>query len=278
MTGREKLKEYLLYNSDMIIQKWLSISRGEDDLSKYSSRMPQNIINELIASNYELIKGIAASLSDEQDKNLQLWSREAGEKRARLDIGITSSISQFNGFRDIVWDFLERFFSENEIGTSEALKLGRKVDKTLDGLTEGFLTSYHAYTIKRMRAQQEMIDDLSTPIITIIDGIAVLPLIGDIDTHRAKKLMEHSLRECSGKEVSCLIIDLSGVLVVDTMVAHELFKVIEALELTGVKATLTGMRPELAHTVVSLGIHFDHVKMYNNLMQALKNFGITRVS
>jgi rsbT co-antagonist protein RsbR len=277
MTANEQLKNYLLENSDTITEKWLSVRRGEDDSSIYSNHMPQKIVKELIDSNHELIRVIANSLSLEHDKNLETWSSEAGERRARIDIGLTRSISQFNVFRDVLWDYLERFFLENKMEIAEAIKLGRKVDTTLDGIIEGFSASYSAYTVKRMRSQQEMIDELSTPIITITDGVAVLPLIGDIDTHRAKKLMEHSLRESSQKEVNCLIVDLSGVLVVDTMVAQELFKIIDALELTGVEVSLTGMRPELAHSIVTLGIRFDHVKMYNNLMQALKEFGITRV-
>ncbi|MBT2689611.1 STAS domain-containing protein [Bacillus sp. ISL-47] len=277
MTANEKLKNYLLENSNTITEKWLSIRREEDDSSIYSNYMPQKIVKELIDSNHELIKVIATSLSREYEGNLEAWSSEAGERRARIDIGLTRSISHFNVFRDVLWDYLERFFLKNNIDLSEALKLGRKVDNALDGLIEGFTVSYSAYTVKRMRSQQEMIDELSTPIITITDAVAVLPLIGDIDTHRAKKLMEHSLRESSEKEVNCLIVDLSGVLVVDTMVAQELFKIIDALELTGVEVSLTGIRPELAHSIITLGISFDQIKMYNNLMQALKDFGITRV-
>jgi rsbT co-antagonist protein RsbR len=277
MTANEQLKNYLLENSDTITEKWLSVRRGEDDSSIYSNHMPQKIVKELIDSNHELIRVIANSLSLEHDKNLETWSSEAGERRARIDIGLTRSISQFNVFRDVLWDYLERFLLENKMEIAEAIKLGRKVDTTLDGIIEGFSGSYSAYTVKRMRSQQEMIDELSTPIITITDGVAVLPLIGDIDTHRAKKLLEHSLRESSQKEVNCLIVDLSGVLVVDTMVAQELFKIIDALELTGVEVSLTGMSPELAHSIVTLGIRFDHVKMYNNLMQALKDFGIARM-
>jgi rsbT co-antagonist protein RsbR len=277
MTANEQLKNYLLENSDTITEKWLSVRRGEDDSSIYSNHMPQKIVKELIDSNHELIRVIANSLSLEHDKNLETWSSEAGERRARIDIGLTRSISQFNVFRDVLWDYLERFLLENKMEIAEAIKLGRKVDTTLDGMIEGFSGSYSAYTVKRMRSQQEMIDELSTPIITITDGVAVLPLIGDIDTHRAKKLLEHSLRESSQKEVNCLIVDLSGVLVVDTMVAQELFKIIDALELTGVEVSLTGMSPELAHSIVTLGIRFDHVKMYNNLMQALKDFGIARM-
>ncbi|WML48199.1 hypothetical protein RCG23_23540 [Neobacillus sp. PS3-34] len=60
------------------------------------------------------------------------------------------------------------------------------------------------------------------------------------------------------------------------MVAQELFKIISALEMTGVEVTLTGMRPELAHSVVALGVRFYEVKLFNNLHQALKSFGIVR--
>ncbi|WHX38592.1 STAS domain-containing protein [Mesobacillus sp. AQ2] len=156
------------------------------------------------------------------------------------------------------------------------MRVGKVINGFIDDLILIFSASYTGLANKRLKAQQAVIDELSTPVISIVDGVAVLPIIGDIDTHRARVLREHTLREANRQEVDCLILDLSGVFIVDTMVAQELFKIIDGLKLTGVEVNLTGIRPELAHSVVTLGIRFDDVKMYNNLGQALKAFGVVR--
>ncbi len=79
-----------------------------------------------------------------------------------------------------------------------------------------------------------MILELSSPIITLSKSTALLPLVGDIDTERAKFILENTLQACAKRRVEHLLIDLSGVVVVDTMVAHQIFKLIEALNLIGV--------------------------------------------
>ncbi|MDF4189845.1 RsbT co-antagonist RsbRB, partial [Ligilactobacillus salivarius] len=74
---------------------------------------------------------------------------------------------------------------------------------------------------------------------------------------------------CAKRRVEHLLIDLSGVVVVDTMVAHQIFKLIEALNLIGVRSTLSGIRPEIAQTAVQLGIDFSNITIKTNLAQAL---------
>ncbi|MGD6847918.1 STAS domain-containing protein [Rossellomorea aquimaris] len=103
----------------------------------------------------------------------------------------------------------------------------------------------------------------------VTDTIAILPLIGDINSARAKDLMERSLSQGSALGLSYLIIDLSGVTVVDTMVADQLFKVVAALKLAGIQVVLTGIRPEIAQTMVNLGIVIKHIPTFASLHTAL---------
>jgi rsbT co-antagonist protein RsbR len=112
----------------------------------------------------------------------------------------------------------------HNISARESLRLGKCINNFIDELILIFTKSYTVQANKRLRAQQEVIDELSAPVISIVDGVAVLPIIGDIDTHRARILMEHTLHETKNKEVDCLIMDLSGVFIVDTMVAQEIFQ------------------------------------------------------
>ncbi|OAZ59384.1 RsbT co-antagonist protein RsbRC [Bacillus siamensis] len=121
----------------------------------------------------------------------------------------------------------------------------------------------------QLNAQREMILELSSPVITLSKRTGLLPLVGNIDTHRAKYILENTLSTCANRLIEHLLIDLSGVVVVDTMVAHQIFKLIEALNLIGVSSTLSGIRPEIAQTAVQLGINFSDITVKSNLAQAL---------
>lgn len=222
-----------------------------------------------------LLEGFLIGESDEEE--IRDWGKRASENKVRLGLSLSQSIEHFNRIRGALWEEISLLAeSMDHLTSGECIKLGKLVNEFIDGLILIFTISYTGQANKRLRAQQEVIDELSTPVISIVDGVAVLPIVGDIDTHRARILLEHTLRETKNKEVDCLIMDLSGVFIVDTMVTQELFKIIDSLKLTGVDVNLTGMRPELAHSVVTLGINFDNVKLYNNLGQALKAFGIVR--
>jgi len=121
----------------------------------------------------------------------------------------------------------------------------------------------------RLTSQQELINELSAPVIKLHQSIGLLPLVGEIDTKRAKHVLEHTLMECRKQSVNQLYIDLSGVNVLDTMVAMQIFQLIDALKIIGVKTTLSGVRPEIALTAVQLGLDFKDIQIAGNLSQAL---------
>ncbi|MGB8269892.1 MAG: STAS domain-containing protein, partial [Priestia megaterium] len=106
-------------------------------------------------------------------------------------------------------------------------------------------------------------------------GIAILPLIGEVDTERATLLLEETLKKANELKLSHLLFDLSGVMIVDTMVAQQIFNIVDALRLLGVKTMLIGIRPEVAQTMVHLGINFSEITVKANLEQALLSLNLT---
>ncbi|RSD26046.1 STAS domain-containing protein [Mesobacillus subterraneus] len=275
-TGRF-FKDFIMERDDDLVTKIL------DTIDQYQPEAFIKLTNQTKPAIYmEQIKQLIHMLGkftigESSDEEIEDWGKRVSEDKVRLGFSLNQSVEHFNLIRSVLWEELSVIGEKDHlINPGQILKLGKIVNNFVDRLILIFAHSYTGLANKRLRAQQEVIDELSTPIISIVDGVAVLPVIGDIDTHRARHLMEHTLHETKRLEVDCLILDLSGVFIVDTMVAQELFKIIDSLKLTGVDVNLTGMRPELAHSVVTLGIHFDNVKMYNNLGQALKAFGIVR--
>jgi ABC-type sugar transport system substrate-binding protein/anti-anti-sigma regulatory factor len=118
-------------------------------------------------------------------------------------------------------------------------------------------------------AQQRMIQELSTPIIPISDKILVLPLIGTIDSARAQQIMDTMLVTISKQQAAVLIIDITGVAIVDTGVAHYLLQAARAAQLLGTRVMLVGISPEVAQTVVQLGVDLSSLTTYSSLQFGL---------
>ncbi|MBC1291695.1 STAS domain-containing protein [Listeria booriae] len=112
---------------------------------------------------------------------------------------------------------------------------------------------------KTVSVQKTALQELSAPLLPIFDGISVMPLIGTIDTERAKLIMENLLIGVVKHRSDVVLIDITGVPIVDTMVAHHIIQASDAVRLVGCQAMLVGIRPEIAQTIVNLGIELDQV-------------------
>jgi rsbT co-antagonist protein RsbR len=107
---------------------------------------------------------------------------------------------------------------------------------------------------RTIRKQQEVIGELSTPVIQVWEGILALPLIGTIDSHRTLQIMESLLDRIVKTQSRVVIMDITGVPVVDTQVANHLIKTMQAARLLGAKSILVGISPSIAQTLVHLGV------------------------
>lgn len=132
--------------------------------------------------------------------------------------------------------------------------------------------------------QQEDMLELSTPVVTLWDGILALPLIGTLDSARTQVVMETLLQAIVETNSSIAIIDITGVPTVDTLVAQHLLKTITAARLMGAECILSGIRPQIAQTIVHLGINLQEIatkaKLSDAFRLALEQTGrrVTRIS
>lgn len=118
--------------------------------------------------------------------------------------------------------------------------------------------------------QRQAIEELSTPIIKIWDQVLVLPLIGALDTRRSQKLTESLLTEIATTQSKVAILDITGVPTVDSAVANHILKTIASVKLLGAECVVTGIRPEVAQTIVHLGVDLTGVQTLSNLSEGLK--------
>jgi rsbT co-antagonist protein RsbR len=120
-----------------------------------------------------------------------------------------------------------------------------------------------------IRAQAMALEELSTPLIPISDNTVVMPLIGTIDSRRSQQVLEALLNGVSETRTEVAILDITGVPVVDTQVANALISAAQAVRLLGAQVVLTGIRPEVAQTLVGLGVDLTGIVTHSTLQTGI---------
>ncbi|MGZ3839301.1 MAG: STAS domain-containing protein [Flavisolibacter sp.] len=126
--------------------------------------------------------------------------------------------------------------------------------------------------------QTDEIAEISTPVIRVWEGILALPIIGTLDSSRTQVVMENLLQEIVVSGSTIAILDISGVPAVDSLVAQHLIKTVAATRLMGAECIISGIRPEIAQTIVHLGIDLSSIVTKSSLASALKYaYGLLRL-
>ncbi|MES2788522.1 MAG: STAS domain-containing protein [Planctomycetota bacterium] len=143
------------------------------------------------------------------------------------------------------------------------------VTELLDKLAMHTVNAFQKTREDVIRRQQEELLELSTPVVKLWDGVLALPMIGTLDSARTQIVMESLLQRIvdTGSEIA--IIDITGVPTVDTLVAQHLLKTVTAIRLMGADCIISGIRPQIAQTIVHLGVDLEGVTTKANLADAL---------
>jgi rsbT co-antagonist protein RsbR len=119
--------------------------------------------------------------------------------------------------------------------------------------------------------QSEQLLELSTPVVKLWDGVVAVPLVGTLDSARAQVVMEKLLQALVDTGSAFAIVDITGVPAVDTQVAQHILKTVVAARLMGAECIISGIRPQIAQTVVALGIEFGDIATKATLADALQH-------
>ena len=171
--------------------------------------------------------------------------------------------------------FLQRVFLENlEADKSISFEKTREILMLLGVIfNDIILDVFHIYLEgkeKTIQAQQEELRKTSTPITEIWDGVLTLPIIGSLDSSRTMIVMEILLQRIESDRARVVVIDVTGVMAIDSQVSHHLIQMIRATGLMGATAILTGIRPEIARALTSLNIDLSAVTTRSKLSEGLK--------
>ncbi|HET9224782.1 MAG TPA: PAS domain-containing protein [Roseiflexaceae bacterium] len=121
-----------------------------------------------------------------------------------------------------------------------------------------------------IEAQAALLDQLSVPVIQVWESVLLLPLIGVLDSRRAAQVLESMLESIAANSARILIVDITGVPVVDTSVAGYLIRAVQAAQLLGCQTLLVGISPEIAQTLVGLGVDFSRITTRATLQSGLE--------
>lgn len=127
---------------------------------------------------------------------------------------------------------------------------------------------------RKSREMMNQINELSATLVPLLNGIAILPLVGSIDEERARQLLQLVPLKAKQQDVQCLIIDFSGILQLDKVVTDYLFKINHVLSLLGIKSIFTGIRPELAIEAVEMDLSLLSSPTMSTVKDALDYLGI----
>jgi rsbT co-antagonist protein RsbR len=155
----------------------------------------------------------------------------------------------------------------------DAAQLGEEIWRATELLDQLGLLTMEEYQRGReevIRRQQEEMLELSTPVVTLWDGVLALPMIGTLDSARTQIVMETLLQRIVETGAAIAIIDITGVPTVDTMTAQHLLKTVTATRLMGAECIISGIRPQIAQTIVHLGVDLGDVATKATLADAFR--------
>jgi rsbT co-antagonist protein RsbR len=256
-------------STDKILDLWMTMMLADAEL-----RDDLMTPDDLRAQSEELLTALVASLNDQNIAN-----PGSGSFSPVIDILDGISLSR-----------AKQGFSPRETGVyifslkDALLKILQDTIKSADDLYAQstliikLIDNFGIITFERfihgredvVRRQVSEIDDISTPVIQVWDGILALPIIGTLDSARTQIVMEGLLQNLVDTGSAVAILDISGVPAVDSLVAANLLKTVSACRLMGAECIISGIRPEIAQTIVHMGIDLSGVITKPSLAGALK--------
>lgn len=251
-----------------ILATWMKLQLADDSLR---DDLMSN--EELRHQSEDLLDALVDNLSDENIDDPSRFDQFAEILDAisisRAKQGFTpreTGLFVFS-FKDALLEALQTDIKDPQELYTQSLKISKLNDHFGINTFETFIRGREEVILR----QTDEITEISTPVIQVWDGILALPIIGTLDSARTQVVMESLLQRIVESGSRIAILDISGVPAVDSLVAQHLIKTVSATRLMGAECIISGIRPEIAQTVVHLGIDLTSVLTKASLASALKS-------
>lgn len=251
---------YIEENRETIFNRWIE---GMDEIGE---KKEFKAISDKVylSTSREYINLLLNNISKNSDDLSHVLS-DFAEKIVRFGWPLLYVTEGLSLFGKIVYEGMT-----NEVEDSRKVSLIYDFEQWLRPVNNEILKSYTGSWEHTVSMQKIALQELAAPLIPVFDRISVMPLVGTIDTERARQIMENLLQGVVKHRAEVVLIDITGVPVVDTMVAHHIIQAAEAVRLVGAKCLLVGIRPEIAQTIVNLGINLDQIITKNSLKKGIE--------
>ncbi|MGW0214808.1 STAS domain-containing protein [Micromonospora chokoriensis] len=259
-----RLAALLSEQADRVTTRWTEIVT-----SSLRGRLSQA---ELRRQVQELHRAILAAgeqgeidLSSDNAAELRAALSELSRGRARQGFSATETTISVFALKDVLAELLQ------DAGGSSALSDFVAFSKLVDDMGLYTFESFVRTRESLIADQAEQLLELSTPVVKLWEGVVAVPLVGTLDSARAQVVMERLLQTLVDTGSPYAIIDITGVPAVDTQVAQHILKTVVAARLMGADCIISGIRPQIAQTIVALGIEFGDIATKASLADALRH-------
>lgn len=266
----ESLPELLKRNETKLLSEWLA-AQNRDNASGHSSVNSEDLHRQ--SKQFLTAFQEGAQTGNLADINGPAWQKarevltDISAEQSHMGASPTEVATFIFSIKGPLFALLQGEYSNQpEVLAREVLKASLVLDKL------GLFTTSVALKGREdliSRQQAEMLE-LSTPVVKLWDGVLALPLIGTLDSERTQVVMENLLEEIVRTGAGMAIIDITGVPTVDTLVAQHLLKTVAAARLMGAECVISGIRPQIASTIVHLGVDLGDVTTKATLADAFK--------
>lgn len=254
---QSKLAVLLRQREAEILSEWVTLQTEETGRRGVDSRqMRQESRDFLGALVVALERGDISAVDGEAWADVRSILEKTTESRMNQGLSASEVATFVFSLKQPVFELLRR-----EAG-SDAQLLGSNiwaVTLLMDKLGLYVMESYQKGRNQIIQRQQEEMLELSTPVVQLADGILALPLIGTLDSARTQVVMQNLLEAIVKDGAQIAIIDITGVPTVDTLVAQHLLKTVAAARLMGADCIISGIRPQIAQTIIHLGVDLSNV-------------------
>ncbi|MCA1057088.1 STAS domain-containing protein [Rossellomorea aquimaris] len=256
-----EITDYIQNNKSELTQIWMERMKEEAD-EKFIQVVSDQIFTK---TSHEFVEMIASNLRDSKEFTSRLEG--FAEKVVRFGWPLTFVTSALSKFAKVVYEAMKEDGLITEQNHAKQVEL---FDKWVTPMYNKVISAYTESWERTVSLQKIALQELSAPLIPVFEKISVMPLVGTIDTERARLIMENLLNGVVKHRAEVVLIDITGVPVVDTMVAHHIIQAADAVRLVGAKCMLVGIRPEIAQTIVNLGINLNQFSTNSTLKKGIE--------
>jgi rsbT co-antagonist protein RsbR len=253
-----KLPEIIRKDEEAILEQWLALqkSAGSIGAGRISDADLRSQCREFLSALIEGASGSGMDVDGSAFARARQVLSEVSRSRALQGFSPSDTARFVFSLKEPLFERTRAFHAGNAEGlAADTWALSAVLDRLGLYTTEVYQKSREEVILR----QQEEIAELSTPVVKLWDGVLALPLIGTLDSARTQVVMENLLQSVVDTGSAIAIIDITGVPTVDTLVAQHLLKTISAARLMGADCIISGIRPQIAQTMVHLGVELNVV-------------------